>query len=648
MVGFSTWRKALGAQRDAIGRTVDMNGRTYTIVGVMPADGSWRLGADVFVPATPAERLAWPLVIGRLRPGLTTDQARDQLRRDIDPVLTSIFGDGRRPFRTTFGDVARLPETMTDLHKMLLLASGLIVLIACANLASLMLARGVRRGREYALRFALGARRSSIVRQTLIEALICALLAGTLGVVLASWLFDILTYSLTSDVPAFGGVSVSLNWRVFALASLASIAAALLFGLYPALRVSSSRLRHPLNDAGATATHRSRIRYSPLAIAQLALTLALLMGSNLLVRSARELGDREIGFEPRGLFSINAFASSSQRDSIDLRVVRASLMSALAREPGVRSVATVRHAPPAGYGVSVTLASGGSRRAYLPSYQDVSANFLTTLGVRVVEGRDFATGDEVTQVGAAVVSRAAARSFWRGESPVGQMLTLADQGRAGPLVRVVGVVEDVAPMIAAAPDIEPSPAVYIVTRDSTPRLETMLARASVAEEQGMQTRLIRRARGALPPGGVVRVVPFLASLNAELAIRYFIAGVFTALGFLALGLALFGVFSVRAHDVAHRSREFAVRISLGATRSQIARSVLRDSMVIVLAGTGLGAFLAMYAGRRLDQWLYGVFYTDVWALIVAELVLLATTILASLAPALRAARSNPVDILRAS
>ena len=146
----------------------------------------------------------------------------------------------------------------------------------------------------------------------------------------------------------------------------------------------------------------------------------------------------------------------------------------------------------------------------------------------------------------------------------------------------------------------------------------------------------------------MRVTSFLATLNAEVALRYFIAGVFIALGILALGLALFGVFSVRVHDIAHRSREFAVRISLGATSSQIARSVLRDSMVIVLAGTGLGAFLAMYAGRRLDQWLYGVFYTDVWALLVAELILVATTVLASLAPAMRAARSNPVDILRAS
>jgi hypothetical protein len=372
------------------------------------------------------------------------------------------------------------------------------------------------------------------------------------------------------------------------------------------------------------------------------------MGGNLLVQSARELRDREIGFEPRGLLSIDVFAPRSERDSLGLRTIRTSLLNALSRETGALSVATIRHTRPPGYGVSVTLENGVSRRAYLPSYSVVSANYLATLGVRVVEGRDLSTGDEVSQVGAAIVSRAAARSFWRGESPIGQMLTLADHGREGPLVRVVGVVEDIAPTVAAAPDIEPSPSVYVARRDSAPRIETMLVRVSVADEAGMRSRLIRRARAALPPGGVLRVTSFLASLNAEVALRYFIAGVFIALGILALGLALFGVFSVRAHDIAHRSREFAVRISLGATSSQIARSVLRDSMVIVLAGTGLGAFLAMYAGRRLDQWLYGVFYTDVWALLVAELILMATTVLASLAPALRAARSDPVEILRAT
>jgi ABC-type antimicrobial peptide transport system permease subunit len=143
-------------------------------------------------------------------------------------------------------------------------------------------------------------------------------------------------------------------------------------------------------------------------------------------------------------------------------------------------------------------------------------------------------------------------------------------------------------------------------------------------------------------------VAYLVEFDAEVALRFFIAGIFSALSLLALGLALFGVFSVRAHDVAQRTREFAVRMSIGATRDDIARSVLRDSLAIVLAGTGIGAFLAMYAGRQLDPWLFGVFYTDVRALVAAEVLLIGSALLASLAPALRAARSNPAEILRAS
>jgi len=647
IVGLRVWRHTLGGQPSAIGRPIDIEGQVYTVVGVMPADASWRLGADVVLPTTSIERGAFPTLIGRLRAGIHADSARDQMRRDIDPLLSATFGVGRRPFRTNFVPVSRPPEAMTDLHKMLLAASGLIVLIACANLASLMLARGLRRRREYALRFALGARRSSIVRQTLAEAIACALIAGALGIMLAAWLSDFLTYGLTRDVPQLGLVKVALNWRVFMFAATAAIVAAVVFGLYPALRASNVNIEQPLRDGGGTVTRRSCSRYSPLVIAQVALTLALLMGANLLVQSARELRDRELGFEPRGLLSVNTFVRRALRDSIDMQGLRESLLGSIAREPGVRAVATVRRATPAGQGIVVTLPSGGSRYSYLPSYNEVSANYLATLGVRVAEGRDLLPGDEVSAVGAAIVSRAAARWFWRGENPIGQMITLGDTGRTRQLVRVVGVAEDMTAENAAAA-LEAAPAVYVVAPDTARRLDRIVVRTAPANERVIQTQLVRRVRNVLPAQVAVQIQPAMATLDADVAARNFIAGIFISLGVLALGLATFGVFSVRAHDVAHRMREFAVRISLGATRAEIVRSVLRDSNVIVLAGTGIGAFLAMYAGRKLDPWLYGVFYTDVRALLVAEALLIAATLLASLAPALRAARSNPVEILRSS
>lgn len=645
MVGFRVWRSALGAQRTAVGRTIDIEGRTYTIVGVMPPDATWRLGADLVLPASTAERFEYPAVIARLRPGIIADSARAQLRREVDPLLTSMFGVGRRPFRTNFVTIGRPPEAMTDLHKMLLAAAGLIVLVACANLASLMLARGLSRNREHAVRFALGARRSSIVRQTLLEALICSVLAGMAGVVLASWFFGLLTYGLTTDVPQLGVVSVALNWRVFGFAATTVIAVGIASGLYPALRASGTGLEQMLKDGGSSVTRRMRARYSPLVIAQLALTLALLMGAALLLQSAHELRDRDLGLDPRGLLSVRSVIPRALRDSISAREAHVSLMNALAREPGVRGVATVRAAAPVGNGIAVTLASGSTRRAYLQSYGEVSANYLATLGVRLLRGRDLAAGDELSPVGTAVVSRTAALSFWRGEDPIGQMITLADVGRARRTVRVVGIAEDVAASVSS-PDLEPTPAVYVIAQDTTGRATTIMVRASSLAERVIRTRLVYRAREALPPRVAVQIDRSLAVLDTEIGVRYFIASVFVTFGLLALALAMFGTFSVRAHDVARRGREFAVRISLGATSATIARSVLRDSVVVALAGTGAGAFLAMYTARQLDPWLYGVFYTDVRALIVAEFALIATTLAASLAPALHAARSNPVDILR--
>lgn len=647
LVGLRLWRTALGGQRSAIGRTIDIDGRMYTVVGVMPADASFRLGADLIMPAGRGELDTYPAVIGRLRAGVNPDSARGQLRRDVDPLLKATFAVGPRPFRTNFLPVTRPPEAMSDLHKMLLAASSLIVLIACANMVSLMLARGLGRNREYAVRFALGANRSSVVRQILIEALVCSIAAAVVGTVLAGWLFHLLSYRLTSDIPLLGVVALSLNWRVFAFASLAAVAAAILSAVYPALRASSTQIEQAMKNGSAAATRRAPMRHSPFVVVQVGLTLALLMAANLMVKSARELRDRDLGFNPRGLLSINTFVPRSLRDSLNEAELREAVMQTITAEPGVHSVATARVAAPRGSGVVVTLPGGGSRRSYITSYQEVSANYLATLGIRVSDGRDLAPGDELSEVGAAVVSRTAARSLWRGDNPIGQMITLADQGHVGPLVHVVGIAEDVAANISD-PDVEAQPALYVATHD-TDRLPTsFVVRASALAESRMLAQLSLRARSALPPRVSVSVGKYLFQLDAMVAIRYFLATLFIAFGVLALCLAMFGTFCVRSQDVARRAREFAVRISLGATSTMIVRSVLRDSVIIVLAGTGIGAFFAIYAARRLDPWLYGVFYSDVRALLLGEFLLVVTTLLASLAPALRAARSNPIEILRAT
>lgn len=647
LVGLRLWRTALGGQRTAIGRTIEIDGRMYTVVGVMPADASFRLGANVILPAGRGELGAYPTVLGRLRAGIDADSARDQLRRDVDPLLTATFGVGRRPFRTIFLPVTQAPEAMTDLHKMLLAASGLIVLIACANMAGLMLARGLNRNREYALRFSLGAKRSSVVRQILIEALACSMAAATAGTILAGWLFHLLSYRLTSDVPLLGVVALSLNWRVFAFASMAAVAAAFVAAIYPALRTSSTQLEQAMKNGSASVTRRAHMRHSPFVVAQVGLTLALLMAANLMVKSARELRDRDLGFEPRGLLSVNTFVPRSLRDSLNEAELRAALVQTIAAEPGVHSVATARFVAPTGNGVVATLPGGSSRRGYLTSYKEVSANYLVTLGIRISEGRNLASGDEVADVGAAVVSRTAARSFWRGDNPIGQMITLADEGHTGSLVRVVGIAEDVAESVSD-PDVEAGPTIYVATRDTARLPANFVVRASALAESRMLAQLGLRARSALPPRVSVYVDRYLAHLDAMIAIRYFIATLFIAFGVLALCLAMFGTFCVRSQDVARRAREFAVRISLGATSATIARSVLRDSVIIVLAGTGVGAFFAIYAAHRLDPWLYGVFYSDVRALLLGEFLLVVTTLLASLAPALRAARSNPIEILRAT
>ena len=272
MISFQLWRAALGGRRDLQQATVEIEGTIYRVVGVLPPNMPGSLNAGVVVPMPPSGPTGgWVPLLARLSTGVDAARAQATLRTVVDPALTAAFGTGRYPFRYSIRPVVQdRPDEMSDLHRILLASAFVILIIAFANLANLMVARGLARQRDYALCLALGARRINLIRRTLLEGLICALGGAALGVLIAVWAFDIAAYRMTREVPGLGAMAVSLNWRVFTFAVLAATATSLAFAIVPALRTSSVNLDLPLKSGAGTTTGRVHSRFSFLVVTEVA------------------------------------------------------------------------------------------------------------------------------------------------------------------------------------------------------------------------------------------------------------------------------------------------------------------------------------------------------------------------------------------
>jgi putative ABC transport system permease protein len=655
MISFRLWRSALGGQRDLRGASVEVEGRIYRVVGVLPP---YSPNGAVYLPL-PANGTAarsatvYASLVARLAPGVTAAQAERTLRAVVDPVLTATYGVGRRPFRYRVEPVLpERPASMDDLQGILLASALVVLMIACGNLANLMLARGLARERDYALCFALGAKRSNVIRQTLIEGLLCALGGAVIGVLIAAWAFDLATYRMTREVPILGAMAVSLNWRVFAFSALAATTTSLSFALVPAIRTSDVDLNLPLKSGAGTTTGRVRSRFSTLVVGEVALTMTLLLGAALLMKAVRAMRTTDLGYNPRGLVEVETYLArgATKRYGVVSDADMSRVLERVLSYPGVIGAARegVGSTPRVGPGLVSALAGGGNRRLYAPSYSAVSAEYLRTLGVPITQGSDFAQGDAAVR-GAAIVNETAARLLWPSESPVGGMLKLGDLETDAPWVHVVGVARDVRRLSTVMPVTDGAPAVWVVPPPGgSVGLDRLRVRVPAHREAELRTALDRLVRQSLPPGSIVVVKSSMESFDDAVLARDFVARLFVVFGAIALGLAAVGLYCLLAFTVAERRRELAVRSALGASGAQLGRMVAHDAAVMVLAGTGVGAFLAMWLARVLDALLYSVFYTDVVALLAAEALLLAVAVVACFVPARRAARSDPVEVLRAA
>jgi len=665
VLGDELWRRRYGADPSVVGHVVQVNGAPYTIVGVMPREFRFVNREEAWTPIGPVQhaspRTSRELgVVARLRPGVSLARARGELAavaRQLEaehPAANRGWASHVRPFRDSIvsGDTDLVVWTMMG-------AVTFVLLIACANVANLQLSRGVSRAREIALRAALGAGRGRIARQLLTESIVLALLSAPMGVALAWWGMDLVASAVPQQDPIPTYLQWRLDGRVLLYAVVVSLLTGVLFGLAPALQASRRDLQRTLREAGARGAGggRQRLR-GALVVAEVALSLVLLVGASLFVRSflnAQRVGG---GFDTRPLMTIRFYMFGERYGTDGARARRVDdVVRRVEALPGVAAATASNQVPLGGGGDVVRVAVEGrpAPAGQEPTlfFSGVTAHWLRTLGVPLAAGRDFTDAEGRDSSGVAIVNRTMARQLWPGAGPaevLGRRFRVL-RDRSGQWITVVGIVPDIADD-QKLPGVEPTPSAYVPYPYVSTRSTALIVRvrASGAGGAADPASVAPAVREALRASDPTLPVFDVMSMDEVRAISYWsyqlFSWTFGIFGGVALFLALIGVYGVISYGVSQRRREIGVRIALGARGRDVLRLVVGHGVGLALAGVGLGLLGALGVTRVLTSILYRVSPSDPLSFAGTALALIATAAAASYAPARRATRVDPMVALR--
>jgi putative ABC transport system permease protein len=651
VISYGLWQAEFGGAADAIGRTFELDSEPYTIIGVMPAEFRFPLpGSDAYVPVGFDDKVMtqrgahYLVVLGRLKSGISVAQANDDLA-GIMAELRRLYPDkdGKWGVRADRWSSALVGETRPALL-VLLGAVGLVALIACANISNLLLARATVRHREMAMRRALGAGRSRLMRQMLTEGLLVALLAGAASLLLAHWaLVSIVSFG-PKDIPRLA--SVGLNGAVLGFTLSVSVASALLFGLMPALRSSAMDVSGLLKGSASSSREAGRAR-SALLIGEVALSMMLLAGAGLLVRSFIGLRSLSPGFDPTGVLTLDVSVPHAHyKNSLALQSYWEEALARLRGLPGVTSVALVTPLPLSGDDFSSSFSVEGRS---VPEKDEPSAelrwatpNYFRTMAIPLRQGRTFTDPDRLGAARVLLICETAARMFFPGGDAIGQKIQFGARGgyekNEG---EIVGIVGDVHHFGVDAPV---PPTFYVPLAQSGVDGATVVIRAQGLPALGQPARKVVQSidRDAL----VGEPVPLEALVSGSLGQRRFYMMLLGAFAALALVLAATGLYGVISYSVAQRTQEIGVRVALGATRKQVLSMIMGQGLRFAAMGLAMGQLMAMILNRALKGLLVGVRTTDPPTLVVTAAVLLIVAALACYVPARRAARVDPMVALR--
>ena len=642
-----------------LGKVIEIDGGPHTVIGVRRSTGPSDADLWKLVPRD-VNLSALPISVLRLRPGVPREQLDAQLALAAQR-LALVSRDDPKNVRLQLTAVTSSQFRVKGFHLALIGSVLAVLLIACANLANLQLAHGIGRTRELAVRAALGASRGDLVAQLLVES---AMLAGAglaLGLVATFWAADLLRWHIPSQVATYV-VAPQTSWRVFVFAIAACAVCVFIIGLVPAMRISRVDPNELLKaGAGTGASTKHRRQYGVMVTAQIALSLALLSATSVIVHDAVRLSAEKPGMDVDALSQASVLLRPSRDTAFDLADEFQRVAGALRSARGVSDVTVTSSQQVVGHAISSFAANGTVQETRAPvyTYRVVSPSYFKVYGWRVAAGRDFVYG--VSNESEVIVDKSTARKLWPGVNPVGARIKLGADSARIPWVRVVGVVSDLPNLhtfLTSAP-LENRTAglgnIYYRpgARDSVrfkahvPRFAyTVVARAS--SDPNRLPITLRRALLPVAPGAVIWAVTMDEATGiAEMRQgQDFIAAMFLLFTTLALGLAAFGVYGIVAHSVAERRRELGVRVALGASSRNIVGLVLREGNAFALAGIALGLWIT-----KDSIWYLRAFSIEDDAynaplFAAMALVLFATVLGAALVPALRATHIDPVESLR--
>ena len=656
------WRRRFGADPSVVGRTVALNGRTFEIIGVLPAQFWWPTHPDVVVPLALDDhdrtlRAAHFLeAIGRLRDGIPQARAREDLRiigarlSKEFPAENANHAPNLRPLRDAF---------VGDMQTMLLVVLGavaFVLLITCANVATLLLARAAARQKEVSIRIAVGASRGRLVQQMLTESVVIAAAGGAVGVLLAAWSLSALRALLPASFAGLPGIDhLGIDVRVLLAAMVVSLLTGLIFGVLPALAASDQRLGISLNEEsrGGTGSVRARRLRSGLVVAELSLSLILLAGASLLVVSFNNLINVSPGFEPSQLF-ITRVNLPWSRYAEHARTVAFfdGVAEKLAAAPGVQRVGATTSLPFDGGDSRLNLVI--ERRTTESPFpvrvhpRLISTGYFQTMGIPLVRGRGFNDHDAETSANVAIINEAAARRYWPNENPIAQRISI---GADNDWREIVGVAGDTR---HEGLDADADPAAYLPQHqrftslgNGFERTATLVIRA--IGDAASVTPLIRAAVAqvdAQVPIGMVRGMDDLIGDSiAPRRLNFVLVSAFAAV---ALILTAAGLYGVMSYLVAQRTREIGVRMALGATRGQVLQLVLREAGSMTLVGIAVGVGGALLLTRSMTSMLFGVSAANPLIYLSMSLLLALVALLAIAVPSSRATRVDPLSALRDS